>query len=98
MHDPHAPLRDAVLRHVLDGPGESSPTLRHAAAAGTGLPGELQPLVDKVHAHAYRVTDEDVARAQRAHGDDATFEIVVAAALGASRRRLEAGLRALEDA
>ncbi|HUF27297.1 MAG TPA: hypothetical protein VMM18_09995 [Gemmatimonadaceae bacterium] len=98
MQDPHAKLRDAVLERVLDGPGEADPTLRAAAASRAGLPPDLQPLVDKIHAHAWRVTDDDVAQARRAYGDDAMFEVIVAAALGASRTRLMAGLRALEEA
>jgi hypothetical protein len=44
------------------------------------------------------VTDEDIARAQAKYGDDQMFEIVVSAALGASRQRLMAGLEALEEA
>ncbi len=98
MNDPHAALRDAVLDQVLNGPGESASALRNAAADGAGLPPDLQPLVDKIHAHAYRVTNDDVASAQRTYGDDRLFEVVVSAALGASRRRLMAGLRALEEA
>ena len=98
MDDPYASLRDDVLNQVLNGPGASDPALRNAAAIGAGLPNDLQPLVAKVHAHAYKVTDEEMARAQRAYGDDALFEIVVSATLGASRKRLLAGLRALEGA
>jgi hypothetical protein len=96
--DPYAALRDQVLRTVLQGAGESDPALRTAAADGTGLPGDLQALIDKIHAHAYKVTDEDVARLQRTYGDDRMFEIIVSAALGASRKRLLAGLKALDDA
>jgi hypothetical protein len=44
------------------------------------------------------VTDDDMARAQAKHGDDQMFEIVVSAALGASRQRLLAGLEALDKA
>ena len=101
MPDPHAQLRNAVLDRVLDGPGETSPAMRRAAAQGPddpALPPDLRQLVEKVHAHAYRVTDDEVAALQRTHGDDRLFEIVVAAALGASRHRLMAGLRALEEA
>ena len=98
MDDPHARLRDAVLQRVLDGPGQSDPALRHAAADGTGLPADLQPLVERIQAHAWRVTDDDVQQVRRAYGDDRTFELIVAASLGASRKRLLAGLRALEDA
>ena len=96
--DPHAHLRDRVLQQVLDGPGESDSALRRAAADGKGIPPDLQMLVDKIHQHAYRVTDEDIARVQAKYGDDRTFELVVSAALGASRKRLIAGLAALEDA
>jgi hypothetical protein len=98
ISDPHASLRDRVLESVLQGPGESDPAIRQAAAQGRGVPSDLQPLVDKIHRHAYKVTDEDIARAQAKYGDDQMFEIVVSAALGASRQRLLAGLRALEEA
>lgn len=96
--DPHATLRDRALASVLDGPAHADTTLRNAAANNAGLPADLQGLVAKVHAHAYRVTDEDVAAAQAKYGDDKLFEIIVSAAMGASRRRLEAGLAALEGA
>jgi hypothetical protein len=98
MKDPHAALRDRALASVLDGPAESDPELRNAAARNTQLPTELTTLVSKVHAHAYRVTDEDVAAAQRVYGDDRLFEVIVSAAMGASKQRLDAGLRALEEA
>lgn len=96
--DPFASLRDRVLDRVLDGPGETPPALRRAAADGAGLPDELQALVTTVHRHAYRVTDDDVARLRATHSDDALFEVVVSAALGASRQRLLAGLEALDRA
>jgi hypothetical protein len=96
--DPFASLRDRVLKRVLDGPGRSDVALRHAAADGVGLPNDLQALVDKIHRHAYRVTDEDIERLRPVYGDDPLFEIVVSAALGASRQRLLAGLDALDSA
>ena len=98
MDDRHAQLREQVLARVLDGPGETEPALRHAAAEGSGLPPDLQPLVDKIHAHAYKVTDADIAKLQATYGDDRLFEIIVSAALGASRKRLLAGLKALGSA
>jgi alkylhydroperoxidase family enzyme len=98
MTDPHAGLRDRVLERVLESPGESDSAIRRAAAEGTGVPSDIQPLVDKIHRHAYKVTDEDMARAQAKYGDDQMFEIVVSAALGASRQRLLVGLKALEEA
>jgi len=96
--DPHAVGRDAVLRSVLDGPGETDPSLRYAAAEGVGVPDDLRALVEKVHRHAYRVTDEEIAALQAKYGDDQLFEVIVSAAVGASRQRLMAGLRALEEA
>ena len=98
MTDPHAPLRDAVLDTVLDGVGESDPAIRRAAAEGRGVPEELRSLVEKIHHHAYKVTDDDIARLQPKYADDQLFEIIVSAALGASRKRLLAGLRALDEA
>ena len=98
MDDPHAKLFDELFRQVLDGPGETAPELRRAAARNQDVPADLQALVEKVHKHAYKVTDQDVARPQATYGDDRMFEIIVSAALGASRKRLMAGLAALEDA
>jgi hypothetical protein len=96
--DLHAALRDRALQRVLEGPGETEAALRQAAANQAGLPAELQALVEKIDRHAYKVTDEDIARLQATYGDDRMFEIIVSAALGASRRRLFAGLKALEEA
>ena len=98
IDDPHAELRDRVFDTVLEGPGDSDPAIRKAAADADGVPAELQRLIEKVHAHAYKVTDEDVARVQATYGDDRMFEIIVSAALGASRKRLLAGLDALDKA
>ena len=96
--DPHAVLRDRVLDGVLNGAGESDSAIRNAVAARKDVPAELEVLVDKIHRHAYKVTDEDMARLQAKHGDDRMFEIVVSSALGASRQRLLAGLAALGEA
>jgi len=98
IDDSHARLRDKALRAVLDGPGETDPSLRYAAAEGAGVPDELRTLVEKIHRHAYRVTDGDIDALQAKYGDDRLFEIIVSAAIGASRNRLLAGLRALEEA
>ena len=96
--DPHAMLRDQVLDRVIRGAGESDAALRTAVAEGRDVPPELQTLVEKIHRHAYKVTDEDIAQLQARYGDDRVFEMVVSAALGASRQRLLAGLAALDDA
>jgi alkylhydroperoxidase family enzyme len=44
------------------------------------------------------VTDEEIAALQATYADDQLFEIIVSAAVGASRQRLLAGLKALEEA
>jgi hypothetical protein len=99
IDDPHAPLRERILATVLEGPGESDPATRQAAAANSPqVPADLKSLVEKIHRHAYKVTDEDIATLQATYGDDRLFEVIVSAALGASRVRLAAGLQALEEA
>jgi hypothetical protein len=98
MTDPHANLRDLVLENVLEGTGETAPALRKSVAEATFVPRDLKALVDKIHRHAYKVTDEDIAKPQAKYGDDQMFEIVVSAALGASEKRLLAGLKALDEA
>jgi len=98
MTDPHATIRDDVLRLVLSGPGESEPALRQAVAENVSVPRDLQLLISKIHAHAYQVTDDDVARVQAEYGDDKLFEIIVSAAVGASRKQLLPALAALEEA
>jgi hypothetical protein len=96
--DPHAALRDRVFQSVLQDAGESERSIRNAAASGVGVPADLASLVGKIHNHAYQVTDADIARVQPRYGDDQMFEIIVSAALGASRKRLLAGLEALDEA
>src|SRR5215475_13439110 len=98
MTDPHATIRDDVFRRVLSGPGESEPALRQAVAENVSVPPDLQRLITKIHNHAYQVTDDDVARVQAQHGDDKVFELIVSAAVGASRKRLLLALTALEEA
>jgi hypothetical protein len=96
--DPHAVLRDRVLDSVLRGPGETDPELRMSVAEQKNVPDELKQLIEKIHRNAYKVTDEDISRLQSRYNDDQLFELVVSAAIGASRERLLAGLDALEKA
>ena len=96
--DPHAALRDRVIARVLDGEGETAPALRKSVADNRGVPADLQQLVEKIHSQSYKVTDDDIARAQASYGDDKMCEIVVSSALGAARQRLMAGLKALDEA
>jgi hypothetical protein len=95
----HRRALEALGASVLDGPGVLSSDVRRAAAAAEGVPERFASLVDTIHRHAYRVTDRTVAELLAAGAtEDEVFEIAVAAAYGAARRRLEAGLRALDGA
>lgn len=100
-----------VRAAVLEGPGATPAGLRQAiaaraigpeaaasrAAAVREVDEELRPLVDKVAGRAYEVTDTDIASLRQAgYGEDAVFEVVVSAALGAGTARLRRGLEALE--
>ena len=52
---------------------------------------ELAAYLEKVHRHAYRVTDEDVAALKAAGvSEDEIFEQTVAAAIAEGLRRLDA--------
>lgn len=92
--------RVAALRAaVFESPGRVDPALRLAVADardGRDVPEKLRAYVDKVHRHAYEVTDEDLeALARSGYSQDQLFEITVSAAVGAGLSRLERGLAAL---
>jgi hypothetical protein len=93
-----ARLRRALEEAVLRRPGRTPPSLRQGVFARDALPDELRVLVTKVHDHAYRVTDEDVAALRARYDDDQLYEVIVCAAVGAAGVRLDAGLRALDAA
>ncbi|MBI3856216.1 MAG: hypothetical protein HY293_11055 [Planctomycetes bacterium] len=97
MDGRHQAARKAVEDSVLRGPGHADPALRQAAASRCELPPELRPLVEKIRLHAYKVTDADLDSLRAKYSDDQLFEIVLSAALGAARERLDAGLAALND-
>lgn len=85
---------------VLDSDGATGRELRWALFHDRmdGIPAELQQYAGKVRAHAYKVTDDDVASLERAgYSEDKIFEITVATALGAAITRLERGLIALHE-
>jgi alkylhydroperoxidase family enzyme len=70
--------------------------LRAAAQPERPAPPELAPYLEKVRAHAYQVTDDDVQRLKDAgFSEDEIFEHTVSAAVAAGLERLDAGLRAL---
>jgi hypothetical protein len=97
--DRHRPKLEALEEAILHGPGALPPEARQAAARGDGTPEPFADYVDTIHRHAYRVTDRMVSGlAEAGAREDEVFEVSVAAAYGAARRRLDAGLRAVRDA
>ena len=89
---------ERLERAVLDTPGDLKPGVRRGIAAGT-FPEGMEPYLEKVSKHAYKVVDGDIQRLKElGYTEDAIFEATVAAALGAARHRLERGLEAIADA
>jgi alkylhydroperoxidase/carboxymuconolactone decarboxylase family protein YurZ len=97
MDDRFRELKVATAAALLRGPGATPAELRQACARGDA-PGELQALVATIDRRPSEVTDGDLAALREKYSEDELFEIIVAAAFGAADRRLEAGLRALEEA
>jgi hypothetical protein len=94
----HRPKLEALGAAILSGSAVLPPEARQAAARNDKVPEPFSDYVDTIHRHAYRVTDRMVAELAEGAGDDEVFEISVAAAYGAARERLEAGLRAVRNA
>ena len=71
--------------------------LREAAEPDREVPPELEPYVEKVRLHAYKVTDLEVEELKAAgFAEDELFEHTVSAAVAAGLERLDAARRALE--
>jgi hypothetical protein len=94
--DRHARRLGDLRRAVLDGDGVTDRELRAAAASGASMSEPLGSYTAKVRDASYRITDEDVEGLKvDGIGEEAIFEVTVAAALGAALQRFEAGLRAV---
>ena len=92
---------DLVGRRVLEGPARLDSAVRQAASrrALGDLPEAVRSYVAKVHDHAYKVTDDDVAALLAAgYSEDEVFELTAAAAVGAGLQRLEVARRAMGGA
>jgi alkylhydroperoxidase family enzyme len=86
---------EALVARVLRGTGVTSPAQRAEAAAPSGG----GPYFEKLRAHAYKITDEDVAALKAAGMDEETiFELTIAAAVGVAERRLAAAMEAIDAA
>ena len=97
--DRYKTLRADLHRAVLEQAGALDVATRAAVANERNVPDALAAFVAKVHRHAYRVTDADVqALLAAGFSEDQLFEAIVSAALGASEKRLEAAMAAIEGA
>ena len=90
-----------LVNRVVRGPG-TAPMKMRLAASGTGtdsMPREAVPVIEKVRAHAYQVTDADIAALKAAGLDEETiFELVIAAACGVAERRLDRAMEVIDAA
>ena len=98
MIDPYADERRALVEAVTGSAGHLAPAVRSAILDRTrgrsdtaAIPSALVPFVDRVAQDATLIDDADVdAMLLAGLDEEAVFEAVVAAALGASLARLEA--------
>ena len=96
--DTFDPLVSDLRESEFDGPGRVDPAIRQSAATGESLSEPWLSCTRKVRDEPATVTASDVESLKAAgHSEDEIFEITVAAAVGASLRPLEAGLRAVRS-
>ena len=82
---------NALFARVVSGDGRLDKDIRTAVAKGDEPPEPLQRLTEKVHKHAYRVTDEDVQELLDGPFDEEqVFEAVVSGAVGAAMNSWQA--------
>lgn len=102
MSEAVAALHQAVIDRVLRGDGEATREQRAAAFANTptvDLPASAHELIAKVATQAWTIEDGDVEAVKRAGvSEDAIFELAVCAAIGHSKRQLDAALAAVDAA
>ena len=97
----HTEAIERVAEAILETPGDTDLELRRAVEAyaegrSADIPDDLRAYVDKVAQNAYKITDQDVDALRARYSEDAIFELTLAAALGAARARLDAGLAAID--
>ena len=96
MTDPYRAEREALIAAVTAGEGDLPPTLRHAILdrarrepTAIPIPEGLASFVDLVAEHAPSIEDVHVDALRDDWAEEAIFEAIVAAAIGASLVRLE---------
>lgn len=95
-HPDHVACAENLRRHVLEGPGITSPELRQRmakrAAGGPAIDAPYDQLSVQIGEAAYKVTDYQVANViQQTGNEKAAFELIVAAAVGAGLYRWDTG-------
>lgn len=100
MTDRYAKALARLEERLRRGPGELKPEARAAAIDAVRLPDPLaQRYVETVRQHAYQLTDRRLAElADAGWTEGQVFELTVAAAFGAAKRRLDTGLAVLGEA
>lgn len=98
----HGALAGALRQRVLEGPGETTPALRQnvalSVAGGSAAPPPYDALAQAVGEAACRTTDADVANVVKITGSEkATFEIILAAAVGAGLFRWRRAVTVLDE-
>jgi hypothetical protein len=100
------PMRDvldscmqALEARIENGPGVTSPERRAAASQGRQNDPRIDGYLEQVRENAAGITDEQVkSLIAGGFSDDELFELTIAAALGAARKRLDRGLACLAAA
>jgi hypothetical protein len=100
MTDRYAKDLARLEERLRCGPGELAPEARAAAIDAGRLPDPLaQRYVETIRQDAYQLTDRRLEElADAGWTDGQVFELTVAAAFGAAKRRLDAALAALGEA
>ena len=100
MTDRHAEALARLEARLRTGPGELSSRTRAAGIDGDPVPDPLaQEYVETIRLHAFKLTGRRLQElAEVGWTDGEIFELTVAAAFGAAKRRLDAGLQALGEA
>lgn len=92
-------LRSQARTVGAGAPGVNSGAADAGAGQSSDLTEPLRTLAEQVGRASFRVTDAQVDAVRDAVGSDqAAFEIVMAASVGAGLRRWDAAMRAIEEA
>jgi len=76
---------EGLFSRVVGGDASLGTDVRLAIANGENVPEDYRGLTEKVHKHAYKVTDDDIqALLESGHHEEDVFEAIVSGAVGAA--------------